>query len=248
MPPNDLRDILGGPGKIPKPPAEVAIGLPAELLRRRPDIRAAELQAAAQSAQIGVAQADLYPAFTLAGSVGVEASDIGDLFTSGAFTGVFNPSITLPIFNYGRIKNNVRVQDARLQELIVNYQNTVLNAYLEVENALVGFLPDPAGGRLPGGQRRGFRARGEARPGAVQGRHRRLHPGAQHPDRPAARSGPPDLGQGPDRDRPGGALQGPWRRLANPRGRRLHPRGDQGGHGRAHGLGRSAQAGGDPRR
>ncbi len=140
MPPSDLRDILGPPGKIPKPPIEVAIGVPAELLRRRPDIRGAELQAAAQSAQIGVAQADLYPAFTLAGSIGFEASDIGDLFTGGAFTGVFNPSITLPVFNYGRIKNNVRVQDARLQELIVNYQNTVLNAYLEVENALVGFL------------------------------------------------------------------------------------------------------------
>ena len=140
MPPNDLREILGGPGKIPAPPPEVAIGVPAELLRRRPDIRAAELQAAAQSAQIGVAQADLYPAVTLAGSVGLTASDLGDIFTGGAFNGVFNPSITLPIFNYGRIKNNVRVQDARLQELIVNYQNTVLNAYLEVENSLVGFL------------------------------------------------------------------------------------------------------------
>ncbi|MCP4328902.1 MAG: efflux transporter outer membrane subunit [Alphaproteobacteria bacterium] len=140
MPPGDLGRILVEPGTIPVPPPDVGVGVPADLLRRRPDIRAAELQAAAQSAQIGIAEADLYPAFTLSGSVGFEASDFAELFTGNSFTGFINPGVSWNIFNYGRIKNNVRVQDAVFQELLVNYQNTVLNAYLEVENALVAFL------------------------------------------------------------------------------------------------------------
>ncbi len=140
MPPSDLEAILGGPGRIPIPPPEVAIGVPAELLRRRPDIRAAELEAAAQSAQIGVALADLYPSFTLSGSVGLDASDFVDLFKPDSFTGFISPAFTWNVLNYGRIRNNVRVQDARLQELLVNYENTVLNAFLEVENALIAFL------------------------------------------------------------------------------------------------------------
>lgn len=142
MPPGKVDDLVGEPRPIPSPPADVAVGVPAELLRRRPDIRAAELQAAAQSAQIGVAKADLYPSFTLAGAIGVRASDAGDLFSGRSVAGVFNPGITWDVFNYGRIRNNVRVQDARLQELLVNYQNTVLTAYQEVEDALAAFLQD----------------------------------------------------------------------------------------------------------
>ncbi len=140
LPPGGLDDLLPAAGQIPAAPADVSIGVPAELLRRRPDIRAAELQAAAQSAQIGMAQADLYPAFTLSGAVGFSSSDLTDLFQGKSFTGGFNPSFTWNIFNYGQIRNNVRVQDARLQELILNYQNTVLTAYQEVENALVAFV------------------------------------------------------------------------------------------------------------
>ncbi len=138
--PPAVEALLDGPGAIPSPPTDVALGAPADLLRRRPDIRAAELQAAAQSAQIGVAQADLYPMFTLSGAVGLQASDAADLFTGQSFVNVVNPGFAWNIFNYGRIKNNVRVQDARLQELLTNYQNTVLTAYQEVEDAAVGFV------------------------------------------------------------------------------------------------------------
>ncbi len=149
-PPSELREILGEPGTIPQAPAEVALGIPAELLRRRPDIRSAELDAAAQSARIGIAKADLYPRFTLAGFVGFNTSDAGgatsnnasltDLFDSDSLTGFIGPSVRWPIFNYGRLTNNVRIQDARFQELVVTYQNTVLRAYQEVEDSLIAFL------------------------------------------------------------------------------------------------------------
>ncbi len=145
MPPHDLQDVLGGPRPIPTAPADVAVGVPAELLRRRPDIRRAERDAAAQSALIGIAKADLYPRFTLAGFVGLQSSDTGmatlaDLFTGDSFTGFVGPALSWPLLNYGRLKNNVRVQDARFQQLVINYQNTVLKAAEEVENAVVAFL------------------------------------------------------------------------------------------------------------
>jgi len=148
--PTEIQDLLGPPKSIPTAPIEVAVGIPAELLRRRPDIRLAEFQAAAQSAQIGVAKADLYPSFSLVGSIGLQSSDQGglpsnsatfsDLFTSGGITYFIGPTFQWPIFNYGRLKNNVRVQDARFQQLVVNYQNTVLRAFQDVEDATVGFL------------------------------------------------------------------------------------------------------------
>ncbi len=145
MPPSDLQDVLGGPRPIPIPPRDVTVGVPAELLRRRPDIRRAERQAATQSAEIGIAVADLYPRFTLAGFVGLQSSDsrgtsLSDLFDGDSFTGFVGPSFSWPLLNYGRLKNNVRVQDARFQQLVVNYQETVLKAAEEVENAMVAFL------------------------------------------------------------------------------------------------------------
>jgi NodT family efflux transporter outer membrane factor (OMF) lipoprotein len=143
MPPRDLNDLLGE-GKIPTAPADVALGVPAELLRRRPDIRQAELLVAAQNAQIGVAESQLYPNFSLTGSIGYTTSDTGrsdmsDIFSSDSFGYSFGPGFSWPILNYGRLKNNVRVQDARLEEQIVNYQNTVLEAAREVEDGLAGF-------------------------------------------------------------------------------------------------------------
>jgi NodT family efflux transporter outer membrane factor (OMF) lipoprotein len=148
--PTEVQDILGPPKPIPTVPIEIAVGIPAELLRRRPDIRLAEFQAAAQSAQIGIAKADLYPSFSLVGSIGLQSSDQGgdlsnranfsDLFTSGGITYFIGPTLQWPILNYGRLKNNVRVQDARFQQLVVNYQNTVLRAFQDVEDATVGFL------------------------------------------------------------------------------------------------------------
>jgi len=118
---------------------------------RRPDIRLAERQLAAQSAQIGVAKADLFPHFSLFGSIGFATAastnppqsrnaGLSSLFGRKSFTYSAGPSITWDIFNYGRITNSVRVEDARFQELAVDYENTVLQAVNEVENAMVAFL------------------------------------------------------------------------------------------------------------
>jgi len=124
--------------------------VPAEMLRRRPDIRSAELNAAAQSERIGVAKADLYPSFSLFGSIGTQTSSGGgalsghskfsNLFGAGSIFYAFGPRLIWPIFNYGRITNNVRVQDARFQQLLLNYQSTVIRAAQEVEDGLTGYL------------------------------------------------------------------------------------------------------------
>jgi len=140
MPPSDLQAILGGAGEIPAAPTTAAVGIPADLVRRRPDVRAAEMAAATQSAAIGVSQADLYPHFVVAGSLGLSGESFSDQFKSGSATGFITPFVSWDIFNYGRIKNNVRVQDARFEQLAVAYQNSVLNAAREVQDGLLGFL------------------------------------------------------------------------------------------------------------
>jgi NodT family efflux transporter outer membrane factor (OMF) lipoprotein len=145
MAPQPLGDLLRGPQPIPVPPAGVAVGIPADLVRRRPDIRAAELAAMAQSAQIGIAEADLYPAFSLLGTFGTVASNINGNMLSQVFQGKgitfgFGPTFSWNILNYGQITNQVRVQDAKLQELLVDYQNSVLTAQRQVEDGLATFL------------------------------------------------------------------------------------------------------------
>jgi NodT family efflux transporter outer membrane factor (OMF) lipoprotein len=145
MAPEALDGLLAGPKTIPVPPRSVAIGIPADLIRRRPDIRSAELQAAAQSAQIGMAKADLFPAFALGGAFGTVAGSSGqnrvnEVFSARGIQFAFGPSFSWPILNYGQITNNVRVQDARLQTLLINYQNSVLQAQQEVESSLSAFL------------------------------------------------------------------------------------------------------------
>ena len=145
MPPGQLGELLAGPSKIPTAPVDVTVGMPADLLRRRPDIRAAELQAAAQCAQIGYAKADLFPSFTLIGNVGTVASNVnnaslGDLFSANTLVYQAGPSVQWNILNYGQITNNVRLQDAKFQEAIINYQNTVLTAQQDVENGITVFI------------------------------------------------------------------------------------------------------------
>jgi NodT family efflux transporter outer membrane factor (OMF) lipoprotein len=145
MPPSNLEDLLGPPGPIPAAPAEVAIGIPAELLRRRPDIRSAEQQAAAQSAMIGATKADLYPAFSLSGTFGflstdIGGADLGDAFDWKSRVVSFGPAVVWNVLNYGQITNQVRAQDAAFQEAVLSYQNTVLQAQQEVEDALASFL------------------------------------------------------------------------------------------------------------
>lgn len=145
QPPYDMNDVLLKPRSIPTVAPEVAIGMPQDLIRRRPDIRQAERQLASQSAQIGFAITDLYPQFGISGSVGTSVStaagfQFSDLFNSDTsgynLFGVFQWNI----FNYGRLKNNVRLQDAVFQQLLEDYRQTVLQAQGEVENAIVAFL------------------------------------------------------------------------------------------------------------
>ena len=151
LPPQSLSDLSAGTARIPVAPSDVSVGVPAELLRRRPDVRRAERLLAAQSAQIGVAIADLYPRFSLVGSVGFRTSDsnlgrstggssLSSLFDSENSTSFLGPFFSWNVLNYGRIKNNIRVQDARFQQLLVEYQNTVLSALAETENAIVAYL------------------------------------------------------------------------------------------------------------
>jgi NodT family efflux transporter outer membrane factor (OMF) lipoprotein len=145
MPPRDLAEELGpgpelGSPPMPNTPAWVATGIPADLLRRRPDVRRAERQVAAQTAQIGVAEAALYPTIAVNGFLGWDATDFTKLFETRSFIGAVFPSFNWNILNYGRILNNVHLQQARTQELIANYQNTVLTAGREVQVPLRGFL------------------------------------------------------------------------------------------------------------
>lgn len=139
MTPTDLSAMLGD-GPIPHAPPELVVAIPADLLRRRPDVRRAERLTAAQAEQIGIAEADLYPAFFISGNFGYAAKDFADLFRNTAFHGSVGPSFQWNLLNYGRITNNVWYQNARFQELVVAYQNTVLQAAKEVEDALVRFL------------------------------------------------------------------------------------------------------------
>jgi NodT family efflux transporter outer membrane factor (OMF) lipoprotein len=145
IPPHELETTLGvgpelGSNPILNTPDWVAVGVPADLVRRRPDVRGAERQVAAQSAQIGVAEADLYPSLYVDGMLGLQAVEVSRLFTPGSFFGTIMPNFRWNILNYGRVLNNVRVQDTHMQELIATYQNLVLRAAQEVEFALVGFL------------------------------------------------------------------------------------------------------------
>ena len=130
------------------------VGIPADLLRRRPDSRAAELVALAQSAQIGIAEAQLYPAISITGTFGGSAStanghSLGDLVASKGNTYAFGPALQWNILNYGQITNNVRFHDAKLQQLLVDYQNAVLTAQQQVNDAISLFPAIESPGGIP---------------------------------------------------------------------------------------------------
>jgi outer membrane protein TolC len=141
MPPRDLAEILGRTGAVPATPRDAAAGIPVDLIRRRPDLRRAEREVAAQSARIGVAEADFYPRLSLIGTLGVSAEQFGDMFdTPGAMSAGIAPEFRWDVLNYGRILNNVRVQDARFQQLAFAYQEAVLRAGREAEDAMVSYV------------------------------------------------------------------------------------------------------------
>jgi len=150
-PAGELSALLAAPAPLPAVPADIAIGIPADLLRQRPDVREAEFEAAAQSARIGIALADLYPSIGLSGTLGLTAagatattrtgnSGLAELADRDSLSFVAGPGASWNILNYGRLRNNVRVQDARLQQLLEVYRGTVLRAGQEVEDAIAALL------------------------------------------------------------------------------------------------------------
>jgi outer membrane protein, multidrug efflux system len=140
--PGKVHGELGKPESIPVIPLEVAVGVPADQLRRRPDIRRAERELAAQTARIGEATADLYPKFTLNGSIGLEAFSLGNLASSGGWSVSGGPQITWAIFRAGAIRQNIEVQSALQEQLLIAYEAAVLSALEEVENALVAYAKE----------------------------------------------------------------------------------------------------------
>jgi NodT family efflux transporter outer membrane factor (OMF) lipoprotein len=138
-PPGALADELATAQPIPPVPPRVPLGLPSELARRRPDIRQAEAQLHAQTAQIGVAVASFYPSVTLNGSLDLQAIRFADLGSWAARTYSLGPSISIPLFEGGRLKGNLALTKAEQQEAAIGYQRTVLNAWQEVDNALIAY-------------------------------------------------------------------------------------------------------------
>lgn len=139
MAPEDLHKRIGK-GPIPTAGKEVVAGVPADLLGRRPDIRQAERQAAEACANIGVATSELYPHISIVGNFGWSALNYGNLYTPQAFAGSVGPAFQWNVFNYGRLVNHVRLQDANFQAAIANYQQTVVKAGAEVEDGMIRFL------------------------------------------------------------------------------------------------------------
>ncbi len=139
-PPGAVDTELAASRGIPVSQTDLAVGIPAELLKRRPDIRRAKLNAAAQSARIGMKKADLFPALVLLGSIGTAAGKGPDLFSAASNFGAGLVGFHWNILNYGRLKSLVRGEDARFQQTILHYQNTVLRAAREVEDATISFV------------------------------------------------------------------------------------------------------------
>ena len=140
IPPRSLQEELGQPRPIPTAAPQVVVGIPAELLRRRPDVRRAERQAAAQSARIGIAASEFYPRIGITGMISLDAEQFSEVFSGSSLAGRVGPGFQWNILNYGRITNSVRAEDARFKQSVIDYQNTVLMANKEVEDAIVGFL------------------------------------------------------------------------------------------------------------
>jgi NodT family efflux transporter outer membrane factor (OMF) lipoprotein len=137
--PGDLLAQLSPTQSLPITPPEVPVGLPSDLVRRRPDIRQAEAQIHAATAEIGVATADLFPKFSLTGSITYQNNLLRNWFTDPSQAWSFGPSATWNIFQGGAIRSNIKVQQALRDQAFITYQKTVLTALQEVENNLIAF-------------------------------------------------------------------------------------------------------------
>lgn len=137
--PGIVNPVLSDPKPIPVTSIDVAVGVPADILRQRPDIRRAERNIAAETARVGVITAELYPKFTLTGSIGLEALSLQNLLRTGSRTWGIGPSLTWNIFDAGRIQQNIEAQDAVQEQARVRYEATILTALEDVENALFAY-------------------------------------------------------------------------------------------------------------
>ena len=140
VPPSSVPFLSDAPGAIPQVPPQVVIGIPGELLTRRPDVMAAERTMKAQFEQIGIAEAELYPTFSIGGTLGWQAAKLSDLIEGDSFNGSFAPAFRWNILNYGRLENAICVQRARFDQIKLDFQNTVLDAQREVEDGIVEFV------------------------------------------------------------------------------------------------------------
>jgi multidrug efflux system outer membrane protein len=141
-PPADLLEQLSPTGNLPRVPAQIPVGLPSDLLRRRPDIQVVEAQLHAATAQIGVATADLFPKFSLTGTVNWQSNLLRTWWTEASRSFGFGPSVTWQIFQGGAIVSNVRVQKALRDQAFITYQKAVLAAFQDVEDGLIAFAKE----------------------------------------------------------------------------------------------------------
>ncbi|MCD6151065.1 MAG: TolC family protein, partial [Deltaproteobacteria bacterium] len=140
--PGAVHPELAEKKSIPAIPISVAVGIPAETLRHRPDVRRAERNLAAATARIGVATADLYPKFRLNGTIGLESISSGNIWQWASRSWNFGPQVSWNIFDAGAIRQNIQVQNARQEQALISYEATVLQAQEEVENALVAYAKE----------------------------------------------------------------------------------------------------------
>jgi NodT family efflux transporter outer membrane factor (OMF) lipoprotein len=142
QPPGALLNELTNVAPIPSTPPAVPVGLPSELVLRRPDVQQAERQLAAATARVGVATADLYPKFSLTGDVGLQSISASDWFTAGSRYWAAGPTVQWRIFDAGRIRANIRVQNARVDQALAAYEQSMLAAFTDVETALTGYAKE----------------------------------------------------------------------------------------------------------
>jgi NodT family efflux transporter outer membrane factor (OMF) lipoprotein len=140
--PDALHDELGKPGPIPGPPPDIAVGVPAELVRQRPDLRRAERELAAQTARIGVATSDLYPRFSLVGSFTFSGTKFKRVWEGDSFGFGAGPSVRWNVFDGGRIRNNIKAEEAIAEQAFYTYEQTLLRALEEVDGSMTAYVEE----------------------------------------------------------------------------------------------------------
>lgn len=141
-PPRTFAEELSPRAKLPNAPALVNVGIPSELLKRRPDIRAAERSLASQTARIGVATADLYPSFSITAAFGLQSNQFGSFWNMSSRYWNVVPGVSWPILDWGKIRSNIQVADARAEQAMIIYEQTVLGSFEDVESSLLQMVSE----------------------------------------------------------------------------------------------------------